>query len=158
MIMQKTQCKFLISKKSEGFSYIEVIVSLLIISFIAGLLYFSYSICIKSLYSSKESIRNSIDHLEADEYLRESIQSVLVPFWQKSIDYSFTENEISISWDNGEVTKSFKMKAKAKIIEVNPIYSEEVRIKGLHIKYNVNNKSYETKALFASRYYGDVQI
>ena len=67
MIMQKTQCKFLISKESEGFSYIEVIVSLLIISFIAGLLYFSYSICIKSLYSSKESIRNSIEHLETDE-------------------------------------------------------------------------------------------
>ncbi len=155
MIMQKTQCNL---KTSYAFSYIEVIVSLLIISFIAGLLYFSYSICVKSLYSSKESINNSIEHLEADEYLRESIQSVLVPFWQDTVEYSFTENEITISWNNGEISKSLKMKHNVKIIEVNPVYSEQDRIKGLYVKYNLNNKSYESRVLFASRYYGDVQI
>lgn len=158
MNMQKTRSKFFIFKREKGFSYIEVIISLLIISFIAGLLYFSYSICIKSLYSSKESIKNSIEHLEADKYLRESIQSVSLPFWQKTIEYAFTENEINISCSSGEIIKTFKMKHNIKLKEIDPIYTEGDRIKGLQIKYSINNKLYETKALFASRYYGDIQI
>jgi type II secretory pathway component PulJ len=148
-----------IKKSKEAFTYIEVIVSLLIIALLAGLLYFSYAICIKGINSSRKSVKESIEWLNTDSILRKKIEAVSIPFWQKDYEYSFTPNSLTISWVNGlNASETINLPNIFKIQAVEPINSENDSIKGLIIKYQYKNSDYELKALFSSRPYGSAQI
>ena len=159
MNMQKNQNSFHKLKINEAFTYIEVIVSLIIISLIACLLYFSYSICIKGFNSSRESVTDSLIHISVDSYFREKIQTVTIPYWLYDYEYTFTDSEIMLSWMNGEKKlDKVTVPKNVKIDDIRVIFSENKNIKGLHIKYFIKSKEYETKVLFASRVFGDLQI
>lgn len=146
-------------KSKEAFTYIEVIVSLLIIALLAGLLYFSYAICIKGINSSRKSVKESIEWLNTDSMLRKKIEAVSIPFWQKDYEYSFSPNSLTISWMNGvKTSETISLPDVFEIQSVEPINSEKDSIKGLIIKYQYKNSEYELKALFSSRSFGSVQI
>lgn len=159
-IQKKQNKKFIqIRKQTNAFTYIEVIVSLLIISVLAGLLYITFSIGIKQFRSSKKSVNYLIERLDTDTIIRTGIEKVSIPFWVTEYDYSFSNNEIALSWINGIKEKTIiNIPDNAVIINIEEILSEKDSIKGLIVKYTINNHVYEIKALFASRTYGDVQI
>lgn len=159
MNMLKNQCKQGKEKSSAAFTYIEVVVALIIISLIASVLFFSYSVCIKSINSSRKSVKSAVEYLNIDSYLRKKIESVSFPFWLQKYDYSFSDNEIVLSWLDGVKDKQIiKLPEEVRIIDIKPLLSENKRIKGLYIKYYIKKQECELKALFASRIYGTEEI
>ncbi len=146
-------------KSKEAFTYIEVIVSLLIIALLAGLLYFSYAICIKGINSSRKSVKESIEWLNTDSLIRKKIEQVSIPFWVTDYEYSFSSNSLTLSWINGvNNSETLSLPEIFKIQKVETIDAENDSIKGLIVKYQYKNADYELKALFASRTFGSSQI
>ena len=72
MTMLKNLCKFP-KKNNSAFTYIEVILALVIIALISVLLFFSYSVCIRSFNSARESVKESIVHLNTDKIIRKNM-------------------------------------------------------------------------------------
>lgn len=160
MNIQKRLNKILSSySQINAFTYVEVITALLIISLLAGLLYFSYAICVKQINKSNVSLHDSIDRLNTDSLIRSNIESVIIPYWIKDYDYSFSKNEINLSWVNGiKTNKTIIISDNYEILNVSPIGKNKKKIEGLIVEYRVNNQVYEIKALFASKTYGEISL
>ena len=160
MNILKNHCNKNLKKKSdEAFTYVEVLVSLLIIALLAGLLYFSYAISIKSIKTSQLTLKTAIERLNTDLLIRQKVEQISIPFWYKSYDYSFTSNTLTLSWINGvRNSETINVPDYISIIEVNPINTDSNESKGLQIIYNLHQRTYELKAFFASRPYGSIQL
>lgn len=74
MNIQKNLYNIYKEKSRDAFTYIEVIVSLLIISLIAGVLYISYAACLKNIDSSRISVNDSIERLNTDTLIRKKLK------------------------------------------------------------------------------------
>lgn len=147
------------SFSNEGFTYIEVVVSLVIISLVAGLIYFSYAVSFKSLNSSKNRIKTEIIRINTDTLLRKNIESISIPFWDKEYDYSFSDNTIKLGRINGS-REPYEIKLNDSVIitSCNPLKNKADKITGFEIRYQINGKEFETSALFASHDYGELEI
>lgn len=103
--------KCFLKSKASGFSYIEAVVSLLIISLIGVLLASVYSISIRSVSKARIKIKDSVNHLRVDDELREFISCVDYPFWVKEYKVDSSENSITVEYFKGvegTTTKEFK--------------------------------------------------
>ena len=65
--------KIIYKDKIPAFTYIEVLVSLIIISLIASLLYFSYFVSIRSIRKSEDDLKIQILRLDVDAKIRDSV-------------------------------------------------------------------------------------
>lgn len=149
--------KKLFQNKSSGFSYIEAIVSLLIISLVAVMIASVYSVSIKSLTNTRHKFKYSINHLKADEEIREFISSVDYPFWINEYKLDSSENSITVEYYKGIEGFTTKEFNDVKIIECDFIRTSENEPVGIYVKYILNEKEYETKSLLASFPYGAVR-
>ena len=149
--------KKLFQNKASGFSYIEAIVSLLIISLVAVMIASVYSVSIKALTNTRQKLKNSINHLKVDEEIREFISSVDYPFWIKEYKMNFSENAITVEYHKGIEGCTTKEFNEVKIIECDFIRTSDKEPVGIYVKYILNEKEYETKSLFASFPYGAVR-
>lgn len=159
MNIQKNLYNIYKEKSRDAFTYIEVIVSLLIISLIAGVLYISYAACLKNIDSSRISVNDSIERLNTDTLIRKKIENVVIPFWIKKYETSYSSNTLTLQWINGiDKSETIIIPDNFSIVEVEQIVLEGNIPKGLIIKYEYKKNVYELKALFASRPYGKVQL
>lgn len=146
-------------KHKEGFSYIEVTVSLFIISLIGLLLFFSYRISIKSVNSSRKKINTEVIRVYTDTLLRNNIEKICIPFWIPDLEYSYTENSLCIGWVDGtEETKNIRLDERVKISSCKPIETKKNNIIGFEISYEIDGCVFETVAVIASRVYGEIEI
>ena len=144
------------NEKVAAFTLIETLVALLVVSLMGMVLYFSFFVSVKSVNSSNKNISIQIERLNIDRKLRNSIESVKVPFWIKEYDYSFSQNHLLLSWINGiEEKQNIIFSENIALDSCMPILSKEDRIIGFEIKYFIKNNQFTTKALFASYSYGE---
>lgn len=144
------------NEKVAAFTLIETLVSLLVVSLMGMILYFSFFVSVKSVNSSNNNVSIQIERLNIDRKLRTSIESVRVPFWVKEYDYSFSKNQLLFSWINGiDKNKNISFSENVVLDSCIPILSKEDRIIGFEIKYSINSNQFTTKALFASYSYGE---
>ena len=147
------------NKARAAFSYIEVVVSLMIISMVALLLYFTYAVSVRSVNSSKQRIKTEIVRIKTDTVLRRSIENIIVPAWISEYEYSFNDNSINLSWVNGNQNiTEIEIEKMVKIISVEPLKTKTDKILGFEIKYSIDVNEFETIAIFASRPYGESEI
>lgn len=144
------------NEKVAAFTLIETLVSLLVVSLMGMILYFSFFVSVKSVNSSNNNVSVQIERLNTDRKLRTSIESVRVPFWVKEYDYSFSKNQLLLSWINGiDKNQNISFSENVVLDSCIPILSKEDRIIGFEIKYSINSNQFTTKALFASYSYGE---
>lgn len=144
------------NEKVSAFTLIETLVSLLVVSLMGMILYFSFFVSVKSVNSSNNNVSIQIERLNIDRKLRTSIESVRVPFWVKEYDYSFSKNQLLFSWINGiDKNQNISFSENVVLDSCIPILSKEDRIIGFEIKYSINSNQFTTKALFASYSYGE---
>ncbi len=155
MIIQIPGWKLLKNKHTNAFSFIEVLISLLIISMLTLLLYFSFGTIIKSYNLSKKKIKNSITQINTDSILRSNIEKICIPFWENEYDFSFSKNSLTINWLNGiNETKTIIIPDIVCIIDVDMISNTKGKAIGLRILYQIEDSDYELTASFASIPYG----
>lgn len=150
--------KCFLKSKASGFSYIEAVVSLLIISLIGVLLASVYSISIKSISKMRIKINDSVEHLRVDDELRDFISCVDYPFWVKEYKVDSSENSITVEYFKGiegTETKEFK---NIEITECDFLRNEQKEPFGLYVKYKLKEQEYETKVLFSSFPFGAVKF
>lgn len=144
------------NEKVAAFTLIETLVSLLVVSLMGMILYFSFFVSVKSVNSSNNNVSIQIERLNIDRKLRTSIESVRVPFWVKEYDYSFSKNQLLLSWINGiDKNQNISFSENVVLDSCIPILSKEDRIIGFEIKYSIKSNQFTTKALFASYSYGE---
>lgn len=144
---------------SDGFSYIEVLVSLLIISLIGSLLFFSYSISVRSVDSSRKKVKTELLRIKTDSQLRKTIEKISIPSWTSEYEYNMINNTIELSWVDGkENPQLLELDRKVEPIELKPLKFDDGHIVGFIIRYLINGTEYETVAVFASRPYGKEEI
>ena len=158
MNMQRSQDRIYFAK---AFSFMEVLVSLVIISLISALLYFSYAVSLKSIAKSRQKTSDELTLLRTDSLLRSKIEGFRFPFWTKEIKFEFTGNSIEIYHD-GEKTENssvlITVPEEIKITDCTALTGEDKSIRGLNIKYMIKETEHESKILFASRIYGENKI
>lgn len=148
--------KIIYKDKIPAFTYIEVLVSLIIISLIAGLLYFSYFVSIRSLRKSENDLKIQILRLDVDTKIRDSAEEFIIPFWEKHINLTFSESQISFSWgDSPNNKRVLDFPSNVRIKNCDFLYSSSDIPQGLSVTYEINNQEFLTKALFASYFYGE---
>ncbi|MBP3561599.1 MAG: hypothetical protein J6J67_03745 [Treponema sp.] len=144
------------NEKVAAFTLIETLVSLLVVSLMGMILYFSFFVSVKSVNSSNNNVSVQIERLNTDRKLRTSIESVRVPFWVKEYDYSFSKNQLLLSWINGiDKKQNIGFSENVVLDSCIPILSKEDRIIGFEIKYSIKSNQFTTKALFSSYSYGE---
>lgn len=144
------------NEKVAAFTLIETLVSLLVVSLMGMILYFSFFVSVKSVNSSNNNVSIQIERLNIDRKLRTSIESVRVPFWVKEYDYSFSKNQLLFSWINGiDKKQNIGFSENVVLDSCIPILSKEDRIIGFEIKYSIKSNQFTTKALFSSYSYGE---
>lgn len=142
--------------KVPAFTYMEVLVSLVVISMVAGLLSFSYATGVKSLRNSKKEVTNQILRLNTDTQIRKYVEKVIMPFWENEYEITYSSNQISLPWVNGkEAPISINFPNNVKIVNCEVLLSSSDNPQGLIVTYNIDKEDYITKVLFASYKYGE---
>lgn len=145
-------------KKSAAFSYIEAVVSLLIISLICFLIANVYSVSIKSINKTRNKLTATILHMNADSELRDLINGINYPYWVKEYNIESDENTITVEYFKGNPEKYTGTFNNIKIVECDFLRTNNKEPIGIFIKYTINDKEYETKELFSSFPFGAVKI
>lgn len=159
MIIHMIGWNLLKSKHTKAFSYIEVLVSLFIISILSFVLYFSFGTVIKSYNSSKKKIKNASIQINTDSILRNNIEKIYIPYWENEYEFSFSNNSITLSWINGaEEKKEIFISNEVNIISAEVLYSANKKAIGLQIRYQIEDIDYELLAAFASIPYGAIKF
>lgn len=147
--------KHLKSKKNEGFSYVEVLVSLAIILIIGVLLSFCYSTSFKNLIKAKQNASNSYTLFQFDTFLRKNINQISLPNWEKDYKSEYTSSSISFKWMNGDKNiQTLKIQDSITINSIETLYYSNNLPGGISVSYSYNNLKYECNAFFSSIPYG----
>lgn len=101
--MNKPPCRgFLPLKNEDGFTLIEVLIALTILSGLSFLLVSLVSRSSSSIDKTFNLGRRNMLTLRIDDALREEFCKVRPPYWLSEIPYTIQENGISFSYYNGD--------------------------------------------------------
>lgn len=147
--------KHLKNKKNEGFSFVEVLVSLAIILIIGVLLSFCYSSSFKNLLKAKQNANDSYTILKFDTFLRKNINQISLPNWEKDYKTEYTSSTISFKWMNGDKNiQTINIPDSITITSVETLYYNNNLPGGISISYIYNNRDYKCNSFFSSIPYG----
>ena len=137
---------------NEAFSFIEVLVSLLIVSLVSLIMYFAFSSSVKTLVNAKKNIRNQYKIFVSEKIIRDTVASVDVPFWKTDFAFSINENSLSCNYLNGEVkTETVRLPYQIKILKSEIVYFEDTKPVGVKIEFEMENETRSIRQTFASR-------
>lgn len=137
--------------RNKGFSFVETLVSLLIVSLISTVMYFALSSSIKNILKIKEKERIDFQIFRTEQVVRETISSIEIPFWKKDLFFQVTEDFISCNYLNGnkEVEKKI-LPYSIKDVVVDVIYFEETKPVGVKIEFEIKGQHRVISQTFAS--------
>ncbi len=148
-----------INKSKEGFTYIETLVSLAIVTMICVMLVFCYSSAIKGITKSREQVNSDFELIDFDTSLRKLINSISLPEWKKDYYVKYTPNSLLLEYVNGSseytettINKNFQVK------NCSVIFYDNEKPAGLKVCYSYKNKEYICSELFSSIPFGQVKL
>lgn len=146
-------------KTNEGFTFIETLVALAVIALISVMLVFCYSTSIKSLNKTRSKTKDTFEVLSIDESFRKIIQSISLPEWENTYNYSYTTSSLSLPWINRtEETVKFDFDSSLVINKVEVINYKNDIPAGLKITYQYQKHEYICSELFSSIPFGQVEL
>lgn len=146
-------------KNNSGFSFIESLVSLSILSLMAVCIVAGIMIATKSYNKSKAVVHQTYVVYEADKYIRNVAKSVRPPFWVKKLDVTFSGSSFELCWINGvSSSQTFNLNPNIKITNIELVGKKDSIPLGMRVSYEYNDCEYSTSCLFASFSYGDFEI
>lgn len=148
-----------LQKTNEGFTFVETLVALSVIAIISVMLVFCYSTSIKSLSKTRSKTKDTFEVLSIDEKFRKIIQSISLPEWENTYNYSYTTTSLSLQWINrAEETVKFEFDSSLIINNVEIIKYKNDIPAGLKITYQYQNHEYICSELFSSISFGQVEL
>lgn len=144
--------KLFLNCANKAFTFIETLVSLLIITIISTVMYLSFSSSIKDIIKIKEKERDSYKIFRIEQTIRDTISAVEIPFWSSDFYFSITEDTISCNYLNGnkEITTR-KLPYPLKIINYEIVFFEKKKPVGIILNVEIDNCDRIINQTFASR-------
>ena len=96
---------YLNSKKEDGFTIIEVLVAMTIMSILGITMWMGFSAAVSLIHTVPESSRLIQEIIALDSILREYISRVRVPFWLPELDYYIDTTSALFPYYEGIETK-----------------------------------------------------
>lgn len=150
--MKKVKLFLSFANKNNGFSFIETLVSLLIISIISTVMYLSFSSSIKEIIKIKEKEKLDYQIFRSEQIIRNTISSIDIPFWKRDFYFFITEDSISCNYQNGNnKIETKKLPYSIKILSYEIIYFEKTNPVGIRIEFEMDNRIRIINQVFASR-------
>ena len=147
------------NKSKEGFTFIETIVSLAIITMICILLVFCYSSAIKGITKSREQVNSDLELIDFDTSLRKLINSISLPEWKNDYNFTYTSTSLFLEYVNGSseyiettINKNFQIK------NCSVLFYDNEKPAGLKVSYSYKNKEYTCLELFSRIPVGQVKL
>lgn len=137
--------------KDKGFSFIEALVSLLIVSIISTVTYFAFSSSIKNIIKIKEKERIDFKIFRTEQVIRDIISSVEIPFWKTDFYFRVEDDYISCNYLNGNKkieTRNLPYPIKPSSFDV--VYFEEIKPVGVRIEYEIMGQYRKISQTFAT--------
>jgi len=135
-----------------GFSYIESIVVLVLMSVFLTVLSISTFVCMKSIRKVYVRNRETTILLENQKKMRMYINSVKNPFWEKEYVPDFSENKIFLPYNTVEDREALELNENFLINEVEILRNSMMLPIGISVSYSYNGNSYKMVQNFASLY------
>lgn len=134
-----------------GFTIIEALVSLGIISLVCVVLYAAFATGTKGITGSHRSLSAALKRKRTDAIVRQATGNVEIPFWLKVYEFTATEHTLSLPWSNGVPgVIEVELPEGVTIRECKPAGGTETRPDGLRMTYEVDGVPYSLSAVFAS--------
>lgn len=156
----RKQMNLLKNKKvHEGFTFIETLVSLSVITMICVMLVFCYSSSIKGITKSRVQVNADLELIDFDTTLRKLINSISLPEWKTDYNYTYTSSELFLEYVHGssELAKT-GINKNVKITDCSVIFYDNQKPAGLEIHYIYCGKEYTCNELFSSIPFGQEKL
>lgn len=148
-----------IQNSNEGFTFLETLVSITIITFIVILLGFCFSTSSRILRKTNTQTISDLELLKIDTKFRQLIQSINIPDWETKYSITNTQTTITLNWVNGTNSiSSLEINPNILILKTDLIKYKNDKPAGLCITYLYRDKEYICSELFSSIPYGQVEI
>ena len=138
--MKKKILLFIFRNRSAGFTLMESLVAIAITAVLAGVMITIVSTSLKGTKSVAGSIDSSCEILYIDRFIRNKAENLYVPYWASM---EIAVNNFSAMLWSSEIAKYIE--------SVKLIYNSERIIRGVEVRYKVNNNGFTTLALFSSK-------
>lgn len=146
-------------KINSGFSFIESLVSLSILSLMAVCIVAGILIANKSYAKSKADVQQTYIIYETDKYIRNIAKTVRPPYWIRKMDVNFSGSSFDLCWVNGiSSSQTFHLNSNIKITKIDLVGKKDSIPLGMRVFFEYNECEYSTSCLFASFPYGDFEI
>ncbi len=89
-------------RSEDGFTFVEIIASILILSIIGFLIWQGSSIAARMLFKSSDRSIATLSRLQLDEALRRETGNILIPFWISRVEIETSHNRIRIPYYQGD--------------------------------------------------------
>ncbi|MBN1687359.1 MAG: prepilin-type N-terminal cleavage/methylation domain-containing protein [Spirochaetales bacterium] len=106
-------------RSDDGFTLIEVLVSLLILSIIGLVVWRGSILATRVLSTSTESSMATTKILQLDDSLRREIEKIQMPFWLREIKIEQTEHGITLPYYQGDPDNSLTIAAAGNYLDVS---------------------------------------
>jgi prepilin-type N-terminal cleavage/methylation domain-containing protein len=140
------------NESCAGFTLVESLVSLAIVSMIGVIIFMAFSVGVKSVTQSHSSVLAALRHLKTDTVLRNSLEKVRIPYWEKDFELSATATTLVVPWYGGaKEAHAIALPDGVKDITyelVKPV--ENGAPTGCRVKYRIDNREYSSAVVFAS--------
>jgi hypothetical protein len=121
----------------DGFTMMETLVTISITLVLGGLLAVLFILGTRGTSHAMNTARTAVEIEKTDRTIREWADDIHVPYWAKPDVYAES------------LTQSImRSKIGAIVTSITPVYDNKRRIRGLTVSYRVNNKEYQTRAIF----------
>ena len=143
--------------KDNGFSFMESLISLAVISIITLCISNGIIMSMRAYNKNKTIASNSCTLLQVDKQLREIITSIQNPLEINKEDITYSDHTLSVKWYKSENSiKTFEFN-DIDILEIKMIKKSFKNI-GVNILYSYIKEKYNCICLFSHLPYGEVEL
>jgi prepilin-type N-terminal cleavage/methylation domain len=147
------------NKKANGFTFVEVLVSMLILALTGAVLYGSFSVGLKAVGKSHTEVWNAVQRMQTDSIIRSAAGSVQIPYWVNTYGMNSGERTLEFEWYGGEREhKTIQLPPYVLLKKSELVRGKDNRPLGVRITYTIGMQEYTTSAVFASLPPGKIKL
>lgn len=141
-----------------GFTLVESLISLSIISIISIVITAGILLSMQSYRKSSDQVKNAYKLLEIDRQIRNICSNIEIPFWETNAEITFTEHTFSTKWYKSKDNLETFEFPDIIITKIEQIQSKKNKLYGLIIYYSFNEKPHICKSLLKNIPYGELEL